>query len=182
MSWQIGIAVNATVAVAYAAIAWAVLGGLARTGTLRTNRMGTATGLIFASCSAGHAGHLLHLIGTPGISDAVETAAARASYDVHLVLMDLTTAIVALVFLTLKANEDKAEAAGLYDDPATARRQALLVHEEVVQGLVVASYQLDDEDLDGARRTLSATLEQARSIASSPFATAETLTTPGPRS
>lgn len=174
MAWQFGIAVNATIAVAYAAIAWSVFRGLVASNQLRGNHLGAATGLIFTSCSIGHLGHMLHLVGSPGLATAVETSAARLAYDEHLVVIDLVTAAAAITFFTVKARQDSSERAGLYDDPATARRQALIVHEEVVQGLVLAGYQLDGDDVAGASATLSATLEQARSIASSPFAASDT--------
>ena len=170
MEWQLGIAANGVIALAYAAIASAILRPLFRNRALSDNPLTTATGFIFASCSAGHAGHLLHLVGTPGLSDTVETQGARLGYDIHLLLVDLATAIIAVTFWSLRARADAVESdAPLFDETAVARRQALQVNEQVVQGLALANYLLETDEAEHAEAVIRDTLEKARTIVATPF-------------
>lgn len=66
--WQLETAANALVSVAYLAIALPILVPLVRVRQITANKLATATGLIFLSCSSGHAVHAF--IGVnPSVSD-----------------------------------------------------------------------------------------------------------------
>jgi len=60
--WQLDIAANLVVAVAYVAIAGAILVPLVREGQLRSNRLGAATAAIFLTCAVHHGSHAAHLV------------------------------------------------------------------------------------------------------------------------
>ena len=57
MAQQWALAGNCIIAAAYAAITMAILVPVVQAGQLRTNRLATATALIFFSCAVGHALH-----------------------------------------------------------------------------------------------------------------------------
>lgn len=175
MAWQLGLAANAVVMIMYAGIAVMVSRPLRRTGAgWRDNPQAWSIVLIFTTCSLGHGAHMTHLLGATFLAGPVETLAARASYDVHLAIVDITTAVVATVFWSLKLREQRA-GAPLYDDTPSARRAGLRVNEDVVQGLALAGYQLDAGDGEAARATIQHTLDQARALASDPFSHREPL-------
>ncbi len=56
---QIYLLGNAIIMVAYAAITVAIAVPVARAGQLRSNRLATATALIFFSCAVGHGFHAM---------------------------------------------------------------------------------------------------------------------------
>lgn len=101
MLWQVSALGAVVIAVAYFAIAAAVLRPLARTGQLRSNRLGTATGLIFFSCGVGHALHAAHLSPLPGI-DPHHLATLRAGVHWHDMVWELLTAAVAVYYWSLR--------------------------------------------------------------------------------
>ncbi|WNV75193.1 EAL domain-containing protein [Geodermatophilus sp. DSM 44513] len=101
MPWQLSAAGGGVIAVAYFAIAVAIFRPLARTGQLRSNRLGTATGLIFFSCGVGHAIHAAHLLPLPGV-EAHHLHMLRASLPWHDTLWMLLTAAVAVYYWSLR--------------------------------------------------------------------------------
>jgi diguanylate cyclase (GGDEF)-like protein/PAS domain S-box-containing protein len=124
----LGIAANLIIACAYFAISFLVLNGLRRGGQLRSNRLGLATGAIFFSCGLGHAIHFEHgLVG-------------YMAFDWHLALWDLTTAVVAVTYLSLR----RSYGALLHPDGSIEHEvaemraelgRARTLHETVVAGL-----------------------------------------------
>lgn len=165
MAWHIGIAANTIIAVAYAAIAITVFRGLKEHGTLRTNRLAVAVGAIFATCSAGHAGHLLHLLGTPGISSALETQSARTAYDLHIATVDLVTAVVGVTFWSLRAGLTAIVSGPvLFADDMGDRRHRTEVNDRILQPLLVASLSYEDGDVEAGRRSLDEALAASREM------------------
>ncbi len=101
---QVSLLGNLTIAVAYAAIMAAIVVPVARAGQLRTNRLATATAMIFFSCAVGHGLHawmayreLIHvdLAHTMGTSPGVPWSSA---------LWDLLTAAIGVYYWTLRRN------------------------------------------------------------------------------
>ncbi|TQN44116.1 PAS domain S-box-containing protein/diguanylate cyclase (GGDEF)-like protein [Blastococcus colisei] len=101
MAWQLSAVGSGVIAVAYFAIAVAVFGPLTRTGQLRSNRLGTATGLIFFSCGVGHALHAVHLLPLPGV-DAHHLSVLQAGLPWHDTIWMLVTAAVAVYYWSLR--------------------------------------------------------------------------------
>lgn len=181
MAWHMGIAANAVIAVAYFGISAAVLAGLRKHGGLGVNRLGTATALIFASCGLGHAEHLIHIVGFPGVAVGLEVIAARASYDWHLAAVDIVTAGIGVYYWSLRAAlpADMVTAPGTWTGSADTRARALELNDTVVQTLVTAQYALEQGSVDEAREALARTLESARALASSDLQAATRPTMPG---
>lgn len=101
MSWQLSAAGGGVIAVAYFAIAIAVFLPLVRTGQLRSNHLGAATGAIFFSCGIGHGMHAVHLLPILGL-EAEEVRALRASLEWHDTAWVLLTAAVAVYYWSLR--------------------------------------------------------------------------------
>src|SRR5688572_91178 len=139
MDWKVAAIANGVVAVAYLLIAWAIAAPLVRTQQLRSNKLGAATAAIFFTCAVHHGGHSVHMIlPTFGVEDA-HGLAVRAAWDWHNAAWDVITACVGVYYWTLRRQYGSLmRGAALFNDLKERERQALQLHDEVVQGLVVA--------------------------------------------
>ena len=100
--WLLAVVGNGLVAVSYLAIAVAIVRPLVRSGQIRSNKLGMATGAIFFSCSIGHGLHALHpLLPLFGIATA-EGLAARRAILWHDAGWDLLTAAVGVYYWSLR--------------------------------------------------------------------------------
>lgn len=165
MDWKIGAVANGVVAVAYLLIAWAIAAPLVRTQQLRTNKLGAATAAIFFTCAVHHGSHSVHmLLPTIGVDDA-HGLAVRAAWDWHNAIWDVLTACVGVYYWTLRRQYGSLmRGAALFNDLKERERQALQLHDEVVQGLVVAKMALDLDQQDQSKEALTATLASASQI------------------
>jgi len=102
MYWQLSACLNAVIAIAFIMIALTIARGLWQSGQLWSNKLGLATAAIFFTCAGGHATHAAHML-LPFLGiDVPEGLAARNSIDLHVELVDATTAAVALWYWTLR--------------------------------------------------------------------------------
>lgn len=165
MSWQLAALANGIISLAYFLIALALFRALVRSGQLGRNRLALATTLIFASCSAGHGYHVVHLM-LPTLGVGVHVGESmRQAYDWHLVAVDATTAFVGVWYWSLRRHYGRLfQGAALFRDMKERQLQALEINDNVVQGLAVAKYALDAGDDARARETLDATLAKARTL------------------
>ena len=145
-TWQLGILANGVIGLAYLAIAWVVLRAVVRSGSWRTDRLAVATGGIFASCAAGHLAHLDHLL------LGAQVVPARAAYDVHLAVVDGITAVVSVLYWSLRRRETVVLAEGqVFADAGRRLEEAAMIHDRVLQQLVAAKLALEFERHDDAR-------------------------------
>src|SRR4051794_39668739 len=165
MSWQIAAAANGIVAVMYILIAWAIAAPLARTQQLRSNKLGTATALIFFTCAVHHGSHAVHMVLPAfGLEEAHGTA-MRQAFDWHNAVWDAFTAAVAIYYWTLRRHYSSLmKGAALFADLKERERQALQLHDEIVQGLVVAKMALDLDQKEQSQEVLTSTLASASQI------------------
>lgn len=164
--WLLGLSANLVVAAGYLAISGAVFVGILRSGQVRGNPLALATAAIFLSCGVGHGAHALHAL--PLLADSATVDAARTMLaDPHIWVLDGATAVVAVWYWTLR-NRFPAlvRGAALFEDMRVRRRQALQIHDDVVQGLVKAKLAFEVGDSPEGHRHLEATLASARSITS----------------
>ena len=167
MWWQFGVAANLVIMVFYLGIAGVILVPLWRTGQLRGNKLGTATGVIFFSCGIGHGVHMFHAIAPAfGIEREVGLA-TRASSEWHQVLWDLGTAAVAGYYWSLRATYGSLmKGAKLFEDLRDKQRQALEINDRIVQGLVVAQAALVLDQRARSEKALDAALTSAKELIS----------------
>ncbi len=158
--WVVAAIVNGVVAVAYLMIAGIVGRGIHATGQWRTNPLAVATFLIFLSCGVGHGTHVEHLL-MPGIT----RDASRVAYDLHLVAVDLVTAFVAIYYVMLRKRFPALlHGPAMFEDLTQRRRQALDIHDNIVQQLATAKLALELEHDELGLESLTAALESSKRI------------------
>lgn len=163
MWWQIGLAANAVVALAYLAIAAAIVRPLIASGQLRSNPLGAATAAIFLTCAVHHGGHSVHMLLPYAGTERAQGLALRASYDWEAASWDIITAAVGIYYWTLRRTyAPLMRGAKLFDDMRQREQQALELNDNVLQGLVVAKMALEL----GQRETATNALESSISSAS----------------
>ncbi|GAA4600877.1 PAS domain S-box-containing protein [Actinoplanes octamycinicus] len=121
---QMFLLANLVIMVAYAAITTAILVPVSRAGQLRTNRLATATALIFFSCSVGHGLHALSmLLAELRLARHPASHAASADWFWTSAAWDVLTATVAVYYWTLRRSYGLLLARGaIYDDPWSRNR------------------------------------------------------------
>ncbi|GAA3298994.1 hypothetical protein GCM10020218_087770 [Dactylosporangium vinaceum] len=103
MPEQLFILANTVIMAAYAAITVAIVVPVARAGQLRTNKLATATAMIFFSCSVGHGLHaLMALRAAVTADDAGHTGMAMVTPSMLSGVWDLFTAGVGVYYWTLR--------------------------------------------------------------------------------
>ncbi len=167
MWWQIGAAANAVIMVTYFGVSWVILRSLVRSGQLRDNKLGTATGVIFFTCGVGHGIHIAHLL-LPAIGIERQVGlAARASFEWHIASWDLLTAGVAVFYWSLRRIYGPLmSGAKLFEDLKEKQRQALEINDRIVQGLVVAQAALAYDQRERSEEALDRALVSARHLIS----------------
>jgi signal transduction histidine kinase len=162
MSWQVGLAANAVIAVAYFLITLAIVVPLARSQQLRTNPLGAATAAIFFTCAVHHGTHSVHmLLPSFGIDDT-QGLAMRTAWGWPLATWDVVGAVVAAYYWSLRRNYSSLmQGAKLFDDLRQREQQALELNDSVLQGLVVAKMALDLDQPERAQQALGASIDSA---------------------
>src|SRR3954463_9369256 len=118
-SWQVGLAGNTVIMVAYLGICLAIVVPLTRSHQLRTNPLGAATAAIFFTCAIHHGAHSVHmLLPSVGFSDP-QGLAMRSAWGWPLASWDVAGAMVAVYYWTLRRNYGSPVAgAQLFWEPA----------------------------------------------------------------
>lgn len=136
--WQVAVTGNGIVAVAYFLISYAILVPLSRAGQVVTNRLGTATALIFFTCAVGHGLHSVHALlpffGVTGLE-----ADAGRSVEAHDAAWTVLTAVVGVYYWTLRRSYGQLlEGATLFQDQVARQQEAGVINDGIVQSLVAA--------------------------------------------
>ena len=165
MSWQIGLAANSLIAVAYFGICAAIVLPLARSGQLRTNPLGAATAAIFFTCAVHHGAHSVHMLLPAFGLDDTQGVAMRAAWGWPLAIWDVVGAVVAIYYWSLRRNYGSLmQGAQLFQDLRQREQQALEFNDAVLQGLVVAKMALDLDQPRKANEALTASIHSASRI------------------
>jgi hypothetical protein len=162
MWWQIGLWANLIVALAYLAIAYAIVRPLIETGQLRSNALGAATAAIFFTCAVHHGGHTVHMLLPYANVEKARGLDLRASYDWEAASWDIVTAAVGVYYWTLRRTYGSLmRGAQLFEDMRQREAQALELNDNVLQGLVVAKMSLDLDQRDKAIAALETAIGAA---------------------
>jgi hypothetical protein len=163
--WELSAGANAVIGIAYLAIAYIIFTGLISTRQLSANKLGLATGLIFITCGVHHGTHSLHmLLPSFGIDDA-NGLALRESWHWPSVAWDIAGAGVALFYLSLRGSYHSVlRGAALFEDLKARERQAIEINDNIVQGLSVAKYALDQGRDEQSKAAIEDSLKKARGI------------------
>src|SRR3954466_744044 len=161
-SWQVGLAGNTVIMVAYPALCLGILVPLAKSHQLRTNPLGAATAAIFFTCAVHHGAHSVHmLLPSFGLEDP-QGLSMRAAWGWPLATWDVVGAVVAVYYWTLRRNYGSLmQGAQLFGDLRKREQQALELNDNVLQGLVVAKMSLDLDDSTKAREAITTSITSA---------------------
>lgn len=170
--WVIAVVANGVVTIAYLSIGAHILRGVAHSRSWRPNPLAVATGMIFLTCAAGHAGHMTHVL------DPATRPYSVVIYDWHLLLIDSVTATIAIRYWLLRSRFPAlVRGAAVFEDLAARRAEALDINDKIVQELATAKLALElgetpramqavDRGLTAAQRVVSDILgDEARSTA-----------------
>lgn len=164
MTWQIGVAANAIIGIAYLGIAAAIVLPLARSHQLRSNPLGAATAAIFFTCAVHHGSHAVHMLLPAFVADE-KGLAMRSAWSWPLAIWDIVGALVAVYYWTLRRNYGALmEGAALFEDLRKREQQALELNDSVLQGLVVSKMALDLDDTQKAHAALDQSIASASRI------------------
>lgn len=159
-SWMLGAVANLVIAVAYFAVAFWILRGVRRRGQWTQNPLAVATGLIFFTCAAGHGAHAEHLL-LPGGSGEL----ARQSWDWHLSILDVVTALVGIYYWSLRGRFPVlVRGTAIFEDFTVRQQQALEINDHIVQQLVTAKLAFETGDAEVGMQALEHSLQSSRSI------------------
>lgn len=163
--WAAGLAANLVIAVAYLGIAVAIGLDLRRSGSWRANPLAAATSAIFASSALGHLTRFLHLATAAGHVEAGDAWETLAWWPVATT--DLLCAAVGLWYWTLRGRYPAlVRRGGELEALSQRQRQALDLHDNVVQGLAMAKLSLELGETEAGMTALDETLASARSFVS----------------
>lgn len=165
--WWVTVAANGVMVTVYALVAIGMIRAIIDGRQLRSNPLLTATAAIFVTCTLGHGSHMAHaLIPTAAVWGATgelppDAAIAAEFGDPRLLVWDSVTAVVAVYFYTLRNRFAIVyKGAALCEDMEKRERQALEMHDGIVQGLAQAKLALDlgqrEEGYQAIQRTLTA--------------------------
>lgn len=167
--WHVGAAANVVITAAYLAIAYSIVRRLIdEGGRLRDNPLATATAAIFLTCAVHHGSHPLHqLLPAVGADAEINLAMRTAFNEAHVSLWDVVTAAVGVWYWTLR-NRFPAlvRGAALFEDLRERQRQALEIHDNIVQGLATAKLSFEMQDAAAAMDAVEETLVASRKIIS----------------
>jgi len=160
-AWVIGTLANGLLAAAYLSIAAGILLPVLRSGQWRTNPLALATGLIFLSCGCARLVRVVEA--STGIGATEEFRTVLADWRINLV--DGLAAISALWYLALRRRfPGTARGSVLFEDVEVRRRQALEIHDNIVQGLVRAKLHVELGNSDSGVRAIEETLAASRGL------------------
>jgi hypothetical protein len=175
MLWQVITAANIAIAAAYFGITWIIFSGLRATQQLGSNKLATATALIFFTCAVHHGSHAVHmLLPSFGIQDA-KGLALRDAWYWQTAAWDIFGAAVALYYLSLRGSYASVlRGAQMFEDFKVRERQALEINDNIVQGLAVARMALESGDDKDTRRAIEDTLRRSQALISDLLGSDET--------
>jgi hypothetical protein len=163
--WMLGLGANGVIALAYFGIAATIFFGIARSRQWLQNPLALATGMIFLSCGVGHGVHFVHGL---AVWSPTELAAQRLLFgEWHVWLVDGITALIAVWYFTLRGRFPAlVRGAALFEDMRVRQRQALEIHDNIVQGIVKAKLSAELGEMEATKRELDSTLLASRNIMS----------------
>lgn len=164
--WQVGLVASAIITVSFAAIAVRLGMDLRRTGQWSENPLGVATMLIFVTCAASHGVRSLQLLGPVLGVGGLPGLASHVEYNwAHMVVLDLLTAFAGVWYWTMRKRYPMlARGASMFEDLRSRNRQALAVHDNIVQGLSRTKLALEAEEDELGEEALEETLEAAKGM------------------
>lgn len=156
MIWEIALAANLAIAVAYAAVSHHIGLHLTRTRQWRANVLASTVAIFFASCAVNHLDHSVRLLIEPGF---------RSLWNWEMAVTDGITALFGVwYFYERFRHPSLSRGAALFEDTAVRRQDAMELHDNVAQNAIVARYALDRGDAATAVEAIQAAIVAARHV------------------
>jgi hypothetical protein len=174
MLWEVITTANIAISVAYFCIAYIIFRGLRATGQLGTNKLASATALIFFTCAVHHGSHAVHmLLPSFGVDDP-KALALRDAWHWQTAAWDIFGAAVAIFYLSLRGSYASVlRGAQMFEDFKVRERQALEINDNIVQGLAVARMALESGHDEQTRVAIEDTLRRSQALISDLLGTDE---------
>ncbi len=165
-TYLIGIVANGVTAVAMLGVGALLAVNLTKGHQWRTNILGAGTFAIITTCGVGHLLRFVQLMYPTMGLDLPAGVAARYEYnDWHPWVFDLITMGATVTYWAMRGRfPDLVSGAAVYEDLRHRQRQALQIHDNIVQGIVRAKMALDLDDQDETQEAVQATLEASKVI------------------
>jgi signal transduction histidine kinase len=130
------------------------------------NPLAVATALIFFTCAVHHGSHPVHqLLPAIGLEEHLGLAMREAFDDWHVSSWDVVTAAVGVWYWTLRGRFPAlVRSSALFDDVIARERQALEIHDNVVQGLATAKLAFEMDDPQRGMSALDESLVASRKM------------------
>ena len=164
--WHVGAAANLVILAAYLAIAYSIVRNLLPEQRWRGNPLAVATAAIFFTCAVHHGSHPVHqFLPALGLEGHVGFAMREAFDDWHVSSWDIVTAAVGVWYWTLRSRFPAlVRSSALFEDVIGRQRQALEIHDNVVQGLATAKLAFELDDRERGMNAIEQTLSASRKI------------------
>lgn len=166
--WHVGAAANLVILAAYLGIAYSIIRNLVPEQLWKRNPLAVATAAIFFTCAVHHGSHPVHqLLPYIGIEEHVGLAMRAAFDDWHVSSWDIVTAAVGVWYWTLRGRFPAlVHSSALFEDVIARERQALDIHDNIVQGLATAKLAFELDDRERGMSALEQSLAASRKIIS----------------
>lgn len=168
-TWMLGGMASTVIAMSYFAISYHILRGVGRGRQWSANPLAVATGLIFFSCALGHGLHALHM-GLPWVGLDLDTGlATRGAFsEWHTWGWEAVTAGVGVYYWRMRHRFPAlVRGDALFEDMRVRRRNALEIHDDVVQSLARAKLALELGRNDEGYEALAEGLANSKRIITS---------------
>lgn len=166
--WMVTVASNTIMILVYGLMSIGMIRAIIDGAQLVSNPLLTATAAVFVTCTLGHGAHLMHgLFATYsfwGIEGASAMDAVRAKFgDPRLLYWDAFTAMTAIYFFTLRSRLAIVyRGAALCEDMSRREEQAIVLNEDIVQGLTQAKLAIETGHHEEGRHAIDRTMRASR--------------------
>lgn len=164
--WHVGLLASAVIAVSFGAVGVKLGLDITRTGQWLGNPLAVATVFLYVSCASSHGIRTIQLL--ENLLGVVSTPALAAGLEygyLHMVGLDAVTAFAGVWYWTLRNRYPSlVRGTAIFEDLRSRQRQALAVHDGVVQGLSEAKLALEAGETDAGQEALDDTLDEAKGL------------------
>lgn len=167
MWWQLGLALNGIIFVAFTAVAVVLLVNAVKTHHVRNNPLGVATVILYLTCGGGHFVHMLQLLDVPLGRATAAGLAIQLEYEhnPHMWVIDILTAIAGVSYWLMRRRFPAlVSGAAVFEDLRSRQRRALEINDNIVQGLARAKLALDMDHAKEGDAAVADTMVKARHI------------------
>ena len=166
--WHVGAAANVVILAAYLAISYSIVRHLVPERRWRSNPLAVATAAVFFTCAVHRGSHAVHQVLRALGPERDLGLAMRAAFDGwQASSWDVVTAAVGVWYWTLRGRFPAlVRSSALFEDVIERERQALDLHDNVVQGLATAKLAFEMNDRDRGMSALEQSLAASRGIIS----------------